>query len=76
MKKFLSIAVAVIIISIIFSNCSSDNSNYDKDYNDNNTKSSYGSSKYDKDINDIADAYGKSNDEVNDVVQAMGGAMK
>ena len=27
-------------------------------------------------INDIADAYGKSSDEVNDVVQAMGGAMK
>lgn len=76
MKKFLYIAVAVIIISIIFSNCSSDSSNYGEDYNDNNTKSSYGSSKYDKDINDIADAYGKSSDEVNDVVQAMGGAMK
>ncbi len=51
-------------------------SNYGDDYKDNNTKSSYGSSKYDKDINDIADAYGKSSDEVNDVVQAMGGAMK
>ncbi len=74
MKKFLIITVSVIVLIVLFVSCSSDSST---SYNSNSGSGSYGyGSKYDKNVNDIADAYGKSADEVNDLMNAMGGAMK
>ena len=74
MKKFFIIIVSVIVLIVLFVRCSSDSST---SYNSNSNSGSYGyGSKYDKDVNDIADAYGKSADEVNDLMNAMGGAMK
>ncbi|MCI9145703.1 MAG: hypothetical protein HFJ97_05005 [Eubacterium sp.] len=74
MKKFFIIIVSVIVLIVLFVSCSSDSST---SYNSNSNSGSYGyGSKYDKDVNDIADAYGKSADEVNDLMNAMGGAMK
>lgn len=74
MKKFLIIVLSVIVLIVLLVSCSSDNST---SYNSNSGSGSYGyGSKYDKDVNDIADAYGKSSDEVNDLMHAMGGAMK
>ena len=74
MKKFFIIIVSVIVLIVLFVSCSSDSST---SYNSNSNSGSYGyGSKYDKDVNDFADAYGKSADEVNDLMNAMGGAMK
>ena len=74
MKKFFIIIVSVIVLIVLFVSGSSDSST---SYNSNSNSGSYGyGSKYDKDVNDIADAYGKSADEVNDLMNAMGGAMK
>lgn len=71
MKKIFCILLAIILIIIVFVSCDSNsNSSYS-----NNSSYGYGS-KYDKDIGDIADAYGASPDEVNDLMNAMGGAMK
>ncbi len=71
MKKFFWILVVIVIIILIFANCDSKSSS---SYSSN---SSYGyGSKYDKDVGDIADAYGVSSDEVNDLMNALGGAMK